>query len=180
MWLKQDYRLGVWCRSLGQNLRNDHTEAVFWISRSSLFWMWWSTSADSTKETCWLSWARSPRWLTAKKISSPLLASSLQMDGQSGPTLATCWWEVCIDPAPWYLTQAQFPLLIYCCPLESTNRDSLDMIERCLCLVCLDDASGSDLSETTRAMLMLHGGGPAKNGGNRWYDKPMQVSAVGV
>uniref|UniRef100_A0A4W6E7U7 Choline O-acetyltransferase n=1 Tax=Lates calcarifer TaxID=8187 RepID=A0A4W6E7U7_LATCA len=57
---------------------------------------------------------------------------------------------------------------------ESTNRDSLDMIERCLCLVCLDDASGPELSDTTRAMLMLHGGGVAKNGGNRWYDKPMQ------
>lgn len=59
---------------------------------------------------------------------------------------------------------------------ESTNRDSLDMIERCLCLVCLDDGNGPDLSDTTRAMLMLHGGGGAKNGGNRWYDKPMQVS----
>ncbi|KAK2824335.1 hypothetical protein Q5P01_021510 [Channa striata] len=57
---------------------------------------------------------------------------------------------------------------------ESTNRDSLDMIERCLCLVCLDDASGPQLSESSRAMLMLHGGGVAKNGGNRWYDKPMQ------
>ncbi|XP_041804022.1 choline O-acetyltransferase, partial [Chelmon rostratus] len=57
---------------------------------------------------------------------------------------------------------------------ESTNRDSLDMIERCLCLVCLDDATGPELSDTTRAMLMLHGGGVAKNGGNRWYDKPMQ------
>ncbi|XP_063347457.1 choline O-acetyltransferase [Pelmatolapia mariae] len=57
---------------------------------------------------------------------------------------------------------------------ESTNRDSLDMIERCLCLVCLDDASGPALSDTKRAMLMLHGGGLTKNGGNRWYDKPMQ------
>ncbi|XP_039995654.1 choline O-acetyltransferase [Xiphias gladius] len=57
---------------------------------------------------------------------------------------------------------------------ESTNRDSLDMIERCMCLVCLDDSSGSVLNDTTRAMLMLHGGGVAKNGGNRWYDKPMQ------
>uniref|UniRef100_A0A667WCR9 Choline O-acetyltransferase n=1 Tax=Myripristis murdjan TaxID=586833 RepID=A0A667WCR9_9TELE len=57
---------------------------------------------------------------------------------------------------------------------ESTNRDSLDMIERCLCLVCLDDSSGPDMTDTTRAMLMLHGGGLAKNGGNRWYDKPMQ------
>lgn len=60
--------------------------------------------------------------------------------------------------------------------IESTNRDSLDMIERCLCLVCLDDASGLELNDTTRATLMLHGGGAAKNGGNRWYDKPMQVS----
>ncbi|XP_035028756.1 choline O-acetyltransferase [Hippoglossus stenolepis] len=57
---------------------------------------------------------------------------------------------------------------------ESTNRDALDMIERCLCLVCLDDASGPELSDSTRAMWMLHGGGVAKNGGNRWYDKPMQ------
>ncbi|KAM3606652.1 uncharacterized protein V6R79_020638 [Siganus canaliculatus] len=57
---------------------------------------------------------------------------------------------------------------------ESTNRDSLDMIERCLCLVCLDDASGSELGDTTRAQTMLHGGGVTKNGANRWYDKPMQ------
>uniref|UniRef100_A0A3Q3WW21 Choline O-acetyltransferase n=1 Tax=Mola mola TaxID=94237 RepID=A0A3Q3WW21_MOLML len=57
---------------------------------------------------------------------------------------------------------------------ESTNRDSLDMIERCLCLVCLDGSAGPELSDATRAMLMLHGGGAAKNGGNRWYDKPMQ------
>ena len=59
--------------------------------------------------------------------------------------------------------------------LESTNRDALDMIERCLCLVCLDQSSGLDLTDTSRAKLMLHGGGGAKNGGNRWYDKPMQV-----
>uniref|UniRef100_A0A8C5AVN0 Choline O-acetyltransferase n=1 Tax=Gadus morhua TaxID=8049 RepID=A0A8C5AVN0_GADMO len=57
---------------------------------------------------------------------------------------------------------------------ESTNRDALDMIERCLCLVCLDQSSGLDLTDTSRAKLMLHGGGGAKNGGNRWYDKPMQ------
>uniref|UniRef100_A0A672GXD7 Choline O-acetyltransferase n=1 Tax=Salarias fasciatus TaxID=181472 RepID=A0A672GXD7_SALFA len=60
------------------------------------------------------------------------------------------------------------------CPAESTNRDSLDMIERCLCLVCLDDATGAEINDSMRAMLMLHGGGAAKNGGNRWYDKPMQ------
>ncbi|XP_036395098.1 choline O-acetyltransferase-like [Megalops cyprinoides] len=57
---------------------------------------------------------------------------------------------------------------------DSTNRDSLDMIERCLCLVCLDDPCGLDLKDTNRALQMLHGGGHTKNGGNRWYDKPMQ------
>ncbi|KAG7262736.1 hypothetical protein CRUP_038255 [Coryphaenoides rupestris] len=58
---------------------------------------------------------------------------------------------------------------------DSTNRDSLDMIERCLCLVCLDRSTGLDLTDSSRATMMLHGGGGAKNGGNRWYDKPMQV-----
>ncbi|XP_030628286.1 choline O-acetyltransferase [Chanos chanos] len=57
---------------------------------------------------------------------------------------------------------------------DSTNRDSLDTIERCLCVLCLDAPSGVELSDTNRAMLMLHGGGKEKNGGNRWYDKPMQ------
>lgn len=64
-------------------------------------------------------------------------------------------------------------------PAESTNRDSLDTIERCLCLVCLDDAVGPELGDTARAAMMLHGGGVAKNGGNRWYDKPMQVGEQG-
>jgi len=64
------------------------------------------------------------------------------------------------------------------CALESTNRDSLDMIERCLCLVCLDRSTGLGLTDSSRAMMMLHGGGGAKNGGNRWYDKPMQVRCV--
>uniref|UniRef100_A0A8C9WT71 Choline O-acetyltransferase n=1 Tax=Scleropages formosus TaxID=113540 RepID=A0A8C9WT71_SCLFO len=62
---------------------------------------------------------------------------------------------------------------------DSTNRDSLDMIERCICLVCLDDASGVELTDTNRALQMLHGGGRESNGGNRWYDKPMQF-VVGV
>ncbi|XP_077438276.1 choline O-acetyltransferase [Vanacampus margaritifer] len=57
---------------------------------------------------------------------------------------------------------------------ESTNRKSLDLMERCLCLVCLDDASKAELTDSARAMLMLHGGGAAVNGGNRWYDKSMQ------
>ncbi|TRZ15969.1 hypothetical protein HGM15179_011129 [Zosterops borbonicus] len=57
---------------------------------------------------------------------------------------------------------------------DSTNRDSLDMIERCICLVCLDSPSTVELSNTNMALQMLHGGGFHKNGANRWYDKPMQ------
>uniref|UniRef100_A0A8C2UHR0 Choline O-acetyltransferase n=1 Tax=Chinchilla lanigera TaxID=34839 RepID=A0A8C2UHR0_CHILA len=57
---------------------------------------------------------------------------------------------------------------------DSTNRDSLDMIERCICLVCLDAPSGGDLSDTHRALQLLHGGGCSQNGANRWYDKSLQ------
>ncbi|KAM9809270.1 choline O-acetyltransferase [Syngnathus typhle] len=57
---------------------------------------------------------------------------------------------------------------------ESTNRNSLDLMEHSLCLVCLDDDSKGELSDSARAMLMLHGGGAAVNGANRWYDKSMQ------
>ncbi|KAJ8284863.1 hypothetical protein COCON_G00037130 [Conger conger] len=65
---------------------------------------------------------------------------------------------------------------------DSTNRDSLDAIERCLCLVCLDDPSGVEPTDTNRALQMLHGGGHNKNGANRWYDKPMQfvIGADGI
>ncbi|XP_007446301.1 PREDICTED: choline O-acetyltransferase [Lipotes vexillifer] len=57
---------------------------------------------------------------------------------------------------------------------DSTNRDSLDMIERCICLVCLDAPGGMELSDTNRALQLLHGGGCSKNGSNRWYDKSLQ------
>ena len=61
---------------------------------------------------------------------------------------------------------------------DSTNRDSLDMIERCICLVCLDSPSGVELNDTNMALQLLHGGGYHKNGANRWYDKPMQVKTL--
>ncbi|XP_016889647.1 choline O-acetyltransferase b [Cynoglossus semilaevis] len=57
---------------------------------------------------------------------------------------------------------------------EPSNRDSLALIESCLCVVCLDEPSGLVPSDTNRALLMLHGGGRDKNGANRWYDKSMQ------
>lgn len=52
------------------------------------------------------------------------------------------------------------------------------MIERCICLVCLDSPSEVELSDTNMALQLLHGGGYHKNGANRWYDKPMQVKTL--
>ncbi|XP_055085775.1 choline O-acetyltransferase-like [Periophthalmus magnuspinnatus] len=58
---------------------------------------------------------------------------------------------------------------------DPVNRTSLDLIESSLCLVCLDEpCSPLDQSDSSRAAMMLHGGGAEKNGANRWYDKSMQ------
>ncbi|KAJ8248113.1 hypothetical protein GJAV_G00238450 [Gymnothorax javanicus] len=57
---------------------------------------------------------------------------------------------------------------------DSTNRESLDQMAQCLCLVCLDDHCRVELTDTNRALQMLHGGGCCKNGENRWYDKALQ------
>ncbi|XP_006874677.1 PREDICTED: choline O-acetyltransferase [Chrysochloris asiatica] len=57
---------------------------------------------------------------------------------------------------------------------DSTNRDSLDMIERSICLMCLDTPGGVELNDTNMALQLLHGGGCSKNGANRWYDKSLQ------
>lgn len=58
---------------------------------------------------------------------------------------------------------------------DRTNRDSLALMETCLCVVCLDEPSGLEPRDGNRALLMLHGGGGEKNGANRWYDKSLQV-----
>ncbi|TRY59419.1 hypothetical protein DNTS_004320, partial [Danionella cerebrum] len=62
------------------------------------------------------------------------------------------------------------------------NRASLELMERCLCVVCLDEASTLELSDSKRAAQILHGGGSKRNGYNRWYDKALQfvVGADGV
>ncbi|XP_028990285.1 choline O-acetyltransferase-like [Betta splendens] len=57
---------------------------------------------------------------------------------------------------------------------EQMNRDSLALMETCACVLCLDEPGGPEPSDTNRALMMLHGGGPDKNGANRWYDKSMQ------
>ncbi|XP_016111094.1 choline O-acetyltransferase-like [Sinocyclocheilus grahami] len=65
---------------------------------------------------------------------------------------------------------------------DPVNRESVELMERCVCVVCLDDPAGLEPSDANRAALMLHGGGHDKNGANRWYDKPLQfvIGADGV
>uniref|UniRef100_UPI00398EFD54 choline O-acetyltransferase n=1 Tax=Pristiophorus japonicus TaxID=55135 RepID=UPI00398EFD54 len=57
---------------------------------------------------------------------------------------------------------------------DSTNRDSLDAIERCIFLLCLDVPSGVEQTDINLALQIMHGGGWHKNSANRWYDKTMQ------
>lgn len=68
-----------------------------------------------------------------------------------------------------------FNLVSNLCQTDPVNRESVELMERCVCVVCLDDPTGLEPSDAHRAELMLHGGGPDKNGANRWYDKPLQV-----
>ncbi|XP_017338290.1 choline O-acetyltransferase [Ictalurus punctatus] len=65
---------------------------------------------------------------------------------------------------------------------DPVNRESLELMERCVCVLCLDKPTGVQPTDSNRALLMLHGGGHDKNGANRWYDKSMQfvVGADGV
>uniref|UniRef100_A0A673N4R6 Choline O-acetyltransferase n=1 Tax=Sinocyclocheilus rhinocerous TaxID=307959 RepID=A0A673N4R6_9TELE len=65
---------------------------------------------------------------------------------------------------------------------DPVNRESVELMERCVCVVCLDDPAGLEPSDANRAALMLHGEGHEKNGANRWYDKPLQfvIGADGV
>ncbi|CAF4582646.1 unnamed protein product, partial [Rotaria socialis] len=72
---------------------------------------------------------------------------------------------------------------------DALNRDSLDLIERCIFLVCLDQADIPDLDEeedlvnfntavkrdfVSLGEQILHGGKNMLNASNRWYDKTMQ------
>ncbi|XP_076855924.1 choline O-acetyltransferase-like [Brachyhypopomus gauderio] len=65
---------------------------------------------------------------------------------------------------------------------DPVNRESLGLIEQCVYVVCLDEPTGVETTDSNRALFLLHGGGEGKNGANRWYDKSMQfvVGADGV
>ncbi|XP_072881681.1 choline O-acetyltransferase isoform X1 [Hemitrygon akajei] len=58
---------------------------------------------------------------------------------------------------------------------DSANRDSLDAIEHCIFLLCLDEPSGVEQTDLSMALQIMHGEGWHKNGANRWYDKTMQL-----
>lgn len=72
---------------------------------------------------------------------------------------------------------------------DALNSNSLDLIERCIFIVCLDQAECEDLDEDDELVnfnknpqrdfvslgeQILHGGKTMLNGANRWYDKTMQ------
>jgi choline O-acetyltransferase len=72
---------------------------------------------------------------------------------------------------------------------DALNRDSLDLIERCIFLICLDQSETDDLDEDDELVnfnkiikrdfvslgeQILHGGKNMINASNRWYDKTMQ------
>ncbi|CAF4681418.1 unnamed protein product [Rotaria sp. Silwood1] len=72
---------------------------------------------------------------------------------------------------------------------DALNRDSLDLIERCIFIVCLDQSEANDLDENddfvnfnnavkrdfvSLGEQILHGGKTMFNASNRWYDKTMQ------
>ncbi|GAA6092329.1 choline O-acetyltransferase-like [Tachysurus ichikawai] len=65
---------------------------------------------------------------------------------------------------------------------DPVNRESLELMEWCVCVLCLDEPTGVQPTDSNRAALILHGGGHDKNGANRWYDKSVQfvVGADGV
>ena len=79
-----------------------------------------------------------------------------------------------------------FTLYLYS---DSTNRDSLDTIERCLFVLSLDkripisfnhqrsiDETNMNIRDDVSLLLqMLHGHGSKVNSSNRWFDKTMQV-----
>ncbi|GLH04025.1 Choline O-acetyltransferase, partial [Gryllus bimaculatus] len=78
------------------------------------------------------------------------------------------------------------------CPADDRNRRNLETVESALLVLCLDRPlpasfnarpvrgagvghSAGPRDETNMAHQMLHGGGSAANGANRWFDKTMQL-----
>ena len=76
--------------------------------------------------------------------------------------------------------------------IDPTNRETLDMIEKAIFVLCLDEKIPSTFNhqrtqdeingchghrdDVSLAKQMLHGLGTGVNSCNRWFDKTMQVS----
>lgn len=63
-------------------------------------------------------------------------------------------------------------------PPDKTNKESVRVIEKSICTVCLDAPMprvSEDIYKSRVAAQMLHGGGSRLNSGNRWFDKTLQV-----
>ncbi|XP_063233966.1 carnitine O-acetyltransferase-like isoform X1 [Bacillus rossius redtenbacheri] len=61
---------------------------------------------------------------------------------------------------------------------EHENRRPLEALEKSLFVVCLDGPApglGAPNQQSVSGQLMLHGGGSRASGGNRWYDKALQI-----
>ena len=72
---------------------------------------------------------------------------------------------------------------------DPTNRESLDMIEQSIFILCLDkkppitfnhqnsidETRSNQRDDVSMLLQMLHGMGSDLNSGNRWFEKTMQV-----
>ncbi|CAK1543739.1 unnamed protein product [Leptosia nina] len=61
---------------------------------------------------------------------------------------------------------------------DENNRCNLELLNRALCLICLDEAGGDrpDCDEDTNALLRaMHGSGTQYHSANRWFDKTVQL-----
>lgn len=64
---------------------------------------------------------------------------------------------------------------------DNVNKQSLEDVERSIVVLCLDSAVGlwecpnKDARQNLAAAQTIHGSGPGCNGGNRWFDKTVQV-----
>ncbi|CAF4818470.1 unnamed protein product [Pieris macdunnoughi] len=61
---------------------------------------------------------------------------------------------------------------------DENNRNNLELLNRALCLVCLDESGGDrrDCDTDTNALLRaMHGAGTQHHSANRWFDKTVQL-----
>lgn len=94
----------------------------------------------------------------------PLLAAVVEQSRTAGPPVGVLTSD---DRDTWTAAYQR---------LASENAKSLEVLQRSIMVVCLDEAAGEREPWEVRSPLhMLVGGGNAQCAGNRWYDKILQV-----